>query len=98
MHIMHPSSHFSLILFPCPPLQPIAAVYEMQQKAGFKRLLLEKSIEAVHDSLEKRETALHEVALSTNLPPEVCILLGGWVGVGWHEYSQNGMVDERRIR
>lgn len=47
------------------------AVYEQQQKAGFKRLLLEKSLEAVHDTLEKKEVALHEVAVSANLRPDV---------------------------
>ena len=43
------------------------AVYENQQKSGFKELLLEKSLHAVHDSLEKKETTLHEVLLSANL-------------------------------
>ena len=43
------------------------AVYENQQKFGFKELLLEKSLEVVHDNLEKKETAVHEILLSANL-------------------------------
>lgn len=66
------------------------AVYEQQQKAGFKRLLLEKSIEAVHDSLEKRETALHEVVVSTNLRPEA-------VGSGAAHSLEQVLLEKNRI-
>lgn len=46
-------------------------IYNVQQKTGFKNLLLEKKIEAMSQDLEKTESALAEVLASTNLQPEV---------------------------
>lgn len=45
-------------------------IYDIQQKSGFKELVLEKSLESVKDELEKKETAIHEVIVSTNLRPD----------------------------
>jgi hypothetical protein len=65
------------------------SVYDQQQKSGFKRLLLEKHLEAVHDTLEKKEVALHEVAVSTNLRPEVCqpMLLSSFCFCWFHGFN-----------
>lgn len=46
-------------------------IYEVQQKSGFKNLLLEKKITAMTQDLEKTESALAEVLASTNLHPEI---------------------------
>jgi hypothetical protein len=46
-------------------------IYDAQQKAGFQQLLVEKHIEAAHATLEAKDTALHEVVVSSNLRPEV---------------------------
>lgn len=44
---------------------------EVQQKAGFRRLLLERKVHALAEDLEKTEAALAEVLASTSLQPEV---------------------------
>jgi chromosome segregation ATPase len=46
-------------------------IYQVQQKSGFKNLLLEKKLEAMAQDLEKTESALAEVLASTNLQPEI---------------------------
>ena len=46
-------------------------IYEVQQKNGFKNLLLEKKLTAMSQDLEKTESALAEVLASTNLHPEI---------------------------
>jgi len=46
-------------------------IYDVQQKTGFKNLILEKKIDAMEQDLEKTESALAEVLASTNLSPEV---------------------------
>lgn len=46
-------------------------IYEVQQKTGFRNLLLEKKLEAMGQDLEKTESALAEVLASTNLQPEI---------------------------
>jgi hypothetical protein len=46
-------------------------IYNVQQKTGFKNLLLEKKLEAMSQDLEKTESALAEVLASTNLQPEI---------------------------
>ena len=46
-------------------------IYKTQQKLGFKNLLLEQKIETLEEEVEKKEIALHEVLVSTNLQPEV---------------------------
>ena len=39
----------------------VSAIHEVQQKAGFKNLLLEKKLLALADVLEKKEAQLNEV-------------------------------------
>jgi len=44
--------------------------YDVQQKTGFKNLLLERKLETMTQDLEKTESALSEVIAATNLDPE----------------------------
>jgi hypothetical protein len=46
-------------------------VYNVQQKTGFKNLILEKKLEAMAQDLEKTESALAEILASTNLQPDI---------------------------
>jgi len=46
-------------------------IYSVQQKTGFKNLLLEKKLSAMTQDLEKTESALAEVLASTNLHPDI---------------------------
>lgn len=48
-----------------------SALYDVQQKAGFKQLLLEKRLEAAEGALEKKEAQLTEILASANLEPSV---------------------------
>ena len=41
----------------------VSAIHEVQQKAGFKNLLLEKKLLALADVLEKKEAQLNEVLI-----------------------------------
>lgn len=45
------------------------AILEVQQKSGFKNLLLERKLEALTDTLEKKEAQLNEVLAASNLEP-----------------------------
>ena len=47
----------------------VKAIHEVQQKSGFKNLLLEKKLTALADSLEKKEAQLNEVLSASNLDP-----------------------------
>lgn len=49
----------------------VSTIYDVQQKAGFKNLLLEKKLTAVNQSLEKKDAQLNEVLASANLAPSV---------------------------
>ena len=40
----------------------VSAIHEVQQKTGFKNLLLEKKLLALADVLEKKEAQLNEVS------------------------------------
>jgi len=46
-----------------------STVYEVQQKTGFKNLLLEKKLGTLHEKLEKTEAQLSEVLAASNLDP-----------------------------
>ncbi|KAJ3614700.1 hypothetical protein NHX12_018271 [Muraenolepis orangiensis] len=43
------------------------AIQEVQQKSGFKNLLLERKLDTLTDSLEKKEAQLNEVLSATNM-------------------------------
>lgn len=47
----------------------VKAIHEVQQKSNFKNLLLEKKLNALADTLEKKEAQLNEVLSATNLDP-----------------------------
>jgi len=47
----------------------VRAIHEVQQKSGFKNLLLEKKLKALVDTLEKKEAQLNEVLAASNLDP-----------------------------
>ncbi|KAJ1559224.1 Dynein regulatory complex subunit 4, partial [Cladochytrium tenue] len=44
-------------------------IVDVQQKSGFKNLILEKKVESLRTSLEKKELQLNEVLKATNLDP-----------------------------
>lgn len=46
-----------------------ATIYEVQQKSGFRNILLEKKLHAQAESLEKKEAQLSEVLGASNLDP-----------------------------
>mmetsp|Transcript_67360 Transcript_67360/g.140347 ORF Transcript_67360/g.140347 Transcript_67360/m.140347 type:complete len:557 (-) Transcript_67360:135-1805(-) len=48
-------------------------IYDVQQKSGFKNLLLEKKVEELEKEREKKEAKLNEVLAASNLDP---IMLG----------------------
>jgi len=48
----------------------VKAIHEVQQKTGFKNLLLEKKLKALVDTLEKKEAQLNEVLAASNLDPQ----------------------------
>ena len=43
----------------------------MQQRSGFKNILLEKKLSAINESLEKKEAQLSEVLAAANLDPNM---------------------------
>ncbi|KAG7275198.1 hypothetical protein CRUP_023786 [Coryphaenoides rupestris] len=45
------------------------AIQEVQQKSGFKNLLLERKLNTLADSLEKKEAQLNQVLSATNMDP-----------------------------
>lgn len=47
------------------------ALYDVQQKTGFRNLLLEKKLEAASEDLEKKEAQLSEVLATAQLEPTV---------------------------
>jgi myosin heavy subunit len=49
------------------------SIYDVQQKAGFRNIVLDKKIQAMTQDLEKTEAALSEVLASTNLQPGVVV-------------------------
>ncbi len=51
------------------------AIHEVQQKTGFKNLLLEKKLTAIADTLEKKEAQLNEVLSASNLDPSALTMV-----------------------
>ncbi|NXU59834.1 DRC4 protein, partial [Turnix velox] len=51
------------------------AIQEVQQKTGFKNLLLERKLKGLHDLLEKKEVELSEVFAASNLDPAALSLV-----------------------
>lgn len=46
-----------------------STIYDVQQKTGFKNLLLEKKIESLDEELQKRDAQLSEVLANSNFDP-----------------------------
>jgi septal ring factor EnvC (AmiA/AmiB activator) len=56
----------------------VKTIYDVQQKSGFKNLVLEKKLGALEDQLEKKEAQLNEVrlaAFSFRRTPLICLRL-----------------------
>ncbi|XP_051024967.1 dynein regulatory complex subunit 4 isoform X2 [Acomys russatus] len=52
-----------------------AAIQEVQQKTGFKNLLLERKLQALNAAVEKREVQFNEVLAASNLDPAALSLV-----------------------
>lgn len=52
-----------------------AAIQEVQQKTGFKNLLLERKLQALSTAVEKREVQFNEVLAASNLDPAALTLV-----------------------
>ncbi|XP_008542762.1 dynein regulatory complex subunit 4 isoform X5 [Equus przewalskii] len=52
-----------------------AAILEVQQKVGFKNLLLERKLQALNAAVEKKEVQFNEVLASSNLDPAALSLV-----------------------
>ena len=48
-----------------------STIYDVQQKSGFKNILLEHKLQAINESLEKKESQLSEVIHAANLDPNL---------------------------
>ena len=48
-----------------------STVYDVQQKSGFKNLLLERKLSALQEALEQKEAQLNEVLARANIEPSV---------------------------
>jgi len=47
----------------------VKTIYDVQQKSGFKNIILEKKLAALGETLEKKEAQLNEVLAASNLDP-----------------------------
>merc|ERR1711916_278653 len=47
----------------------VTTIHEVQQKSGFKNLLLEKKMSVLNDELEKKDAQLSEVLAASNIEP-----------------------------
>jgi chromosome segregation ATPase len=47
----------------------VKTIYDVQQKSGFKNLILEKKLESLGSQLEKKEAQMNEVLAASNLDP-----------------------------
>lgn len=59
-----------------------AAIQEVQQKTGFKNLLLERKLQALNAAVEKREVQFNEVLAASNLDPTALTLVSRKLEVG----------------
>ncbi|XP_030060493.1 dynein regulatory complex subunit 4 isoform X2 [Microcaecilia unicolor] len=51
------------------------AIFEVQQKTGFKNLLLERKLTSLSETLEKKEAQLNEILAASNLDPSALSLV-----------------------
>lgn len=59
-----------------------AAILEVQQKVGFKNLILERKLQALSAVVEKKEVQLSEVLAASNMDPEALTLVSQKLEVG----------------
>lgn len=59
-----------------------AAVLEVQQKAGFKNLVLERKLQALSTAVERKEVQFSEVLAASNLDPTALTLVSRKLEVG----------------
>lgn len=59
-----------------------AAIQEVQQKTGFKNLVLERKLQALNAAVEKREVQFNEVLAASNLDPSALTLVSHKLEVG----------------
>lgn len=59
-----------------------AAIQEVQQKTGFKNLVLERKLQALNAAMEKREVQFNEVLAASNLDPAALTLVSRKLEVG----------------
>lgn len=59
-----------------------AAIQEVQQKTGFKNLVLERKLQALNAAVEKREVQFNEVLAASNLDPTALTLVSRKLEVG----------------
>lgn len=59
-----------------------AAVLEVQQKAGFRNLVLERKLQALSTAVEKKEVQFSEVLAASNLDPTALTLVSRKLEVG----------------
>lgn len=58
------------------------AILEVQQKAGFRNLVLERKVQALVAAVEKKEVQLNEVLAASNLDPAALTLVSRKLEVG----------------
>ena len=51
----------------------VSSILELQQKTGFKNVLLEKKLKALSELLEQRETQINEVLSSAQSNPDAAL-------------------------
>lgn len=59
-----------------------SAILEVQQKTGFKNLILERKLQALGAAVEKKELQLNEVLAASNLDPAALTLVSRKLEVG----------------
>lgn len=59
-----------------------AAILEVQQKVGFKNLVLERKLQALSAAVEKKEVQVNEVLAASNLDPAALTLVSRKLEVG----------------
>lgn len=59
-----------------------AAILEVQQKTGFKNLVLERKVQALSAAVEQKEVQFSEVLAASNLDPSALTLVSRKLEVG----------------
>lgn len=65
-----------------------SAILEVQQKAGFRNLVLERKVQALVAAVEKKEVQFNEVLAASNLDPAALTLVSRKLEVGLEGCAQ----------